>query len=827
MKVAKHIAAFLSVVVMVLSVSCAKEQAEIPPGPYTGERLRMKVRLGEAAAATDDAAINSVRAIVFNDKGQLVFNGMREAVLSGGIYSTDIHAARGFNDFYIVCNETEEIGQKLAAIVRETDVEATTFAASGMRPPLPMFGKVARAYVSANSDGSDAKVTVNDITTDHLPVSINRMVARLSFTAVKNIPAGQTDFTVTALRVRVCRMPATTSIRENKPYISDVWADDLTVAGEGTLDNNGSYTVTPTASGNQYTVPDEVDKIVVPDIYIPEHLLEVPADASQATYLKIDAQCRLKDGTAQTVSSIYLLNLGEAPPQNHNLRRNNHYHIYATITGLGAMGLYAEIVAMEQHDIAVNWKPIEGMVIVSDKAADYDLAADTTRNVNVWNDYTVYSGILKTYHAETGYKDVVFKYGSVIAVMNDRDGSDGQAFVPPSDASTLNDILWYPASYGNPYTKITDWSGIPYITTGDIPTDNSRVTEGLGDPCKLVGLSETQIRDEGIVDNRQWHMATPEEYAILMAAADNETGSGYNDHGYRSFHTLLQPYAPYRSESGQLSAVGSNAGWYWATIGLSAFGFSGSDPATAAVTAQDSRRGYTVRCVRNDIPESYIMIEKSPTFSYQGNTTTGSPIRVAANVPFGRATLITSGPNVGTSTDFDDFSFEPGDTWVHTVTGAYSQDVPVYVKRKESRSQRTFKVEVEGMGFDGRTVSQIVTVTQNGYSFNGTIADISDEKIPKAGATYNLTVTLTPNDIAVPAGRLVVEAKYLDKLVGQTTEIATSPDQYVYQNMEITIAPNNTPDVIGILFNVYYLPETGTGTRTNISAGKPILQNNK
>lgn len=825
MKVVKHIVALWSVIVAVLLVSCAKETAETLPGPYTGERLQMKIRLGDVSAAADDATVTTVRAIVFNDKGNLVYNDVQEAVLSGDVYSASIQAAPGINDFYLVCNETEALGTKLAAVNREADIEAATFSAAGVHPPLPMFGKVTRAFVSANSDGSDARITVDNVTSDQLSVKVNRMVARLSFTAIKNIPAGETDFAVTALRVRVCRMPAATSIGENKVYTSDAWADDLTVAGEGTLDNNGAFTKTSTGSGTQYTIPDGVDKVVVPDIYIPEHLLEVPADASQATYLKIDAQCRLKDGTAQTVSSIYLLNLGEAPPQNHNLRRNNHYQIYATITGLGAMGLYAEIVAMEQHDITVNWKPIEGMVIVSDKAGDYDFAADTTRNVNVWNDYTVYSGILKTYHAETGYKDVVFRYGSVIAVANDRHGSDGQAFVAPSDASTLNDILWFPASYGNPYGKITDWGGIPYISTGDIPVDNSRVTDGLGDPCKLVGLSETQIRDEGIVDNRQWHMATPEEYAILMAAADNETSAGYNDLGYRSFHTLLQPYAPYRNENGQLAAVGGSAGWYWTTTGLSAFGFSGSDPATAAVTAQNPQRGYTVRCVRNDIPESYMMIERSPTFTYQGNTTTGLPIRVAANVPFGRATLITSGPNVGTSTDFDDFSFEPGGTHVHTVTGAYSQDVPVYVKRKESQIQRTFKVMVEGMGFDGRTVSQIVTVKQNGYSFNGTIADISDEKIPKAGKTYNLTVTLTPNDIAVPAGRLVVEAKYLDNPVGKTAEIATSPDKYVYENMEITIAPNNTPDVIGISFKVYYLTESGA--KSSISYEKIILQDNK
>lgn len=51
MKVVKHIVALWSVIVAVLLVSCAKEPAETLPGPYTGERLQMKVRLGDVSAA--------------------------------------------------------------------------------------------------------------------------------------------------------------------------------------------------------------------------------------------------------------------------------------------------------------------------------------------------------------------------------------------------------------------------------------------------------------------------------------------------------------------------------------------------------------------------------------------------------------------------------------------------------------------------------------------------------------------------------------------------------------------------------------------------------
>ena len=103
-----------------------------------------------------------------------------------------------------------------------------------------------------------------------------------------------------------------------------------------------------------------------------------------------------------------------------------------------------------------------------------------------------------------------------------------QNFAPPADAETLNDILWYPSLY-NPLI-IKRWSDVPYLTDGEISTDNTseQVKQGLGDPCKLAGLSETQIRDMGIIDNGQWHMATPEEYNHIIAASNNETSSyGY------------------------------------------------------------------------------------------------------------------------------------------------------------------------------------------------------------------------------------------------------------------------------------------------------------
>lgn len=813
----------LGAVVMILfqAFSCSIAEEPVSPDVYSGERLQMNISLPEmAAASADGETIGTLRAIVFNDKGQIVYNKVKAAAFNGGVYSAQAEAAPGYNRFYIVCNETKELTTKLDAVAHEQEIEKITFSAAAINPPLPMYGKVARAWVSSNSDGSGTKITIDNVTTDYLPVEVNRMVAKLSFTAIKNVTL-EDDFTVTGLRIKVGRMPASTTIGGNLVYTADVWAKDLELVATGTLDNNGAYAV----HGDVYTVPNGVDKIIFPDIYVPEHLLETPADASRATYLKVDAACRLKDGSTQTLNSIYLLNIGQAPPQNHNLTRNNEYRIYATITGLGAMGLYAEIVALEYNDVTVNWKPIEGLVIVSDGTDSYDFTTGSSHNVNVWNDYNVYSGILKVYHSQTGYKDLLFKYGSLIAVQNDRAAGAAQPFLPPADGATLNDILWYPSSYGNPVAKIGAWSDIPYLNAGDIPVDNSRVADGIGDPCKLVGLSETQIRDQGIVDNQQWHMATPQEYAILKAAADGETSAGYNDYGYRAFHSIILPNEKYRDASGELSAGSNGGGRYWTTTGVSAFGFTNADPTAAAVAAATPEYGYTVRCVRNVIPESFMQVDKSPQISYQGNITTGAPFHVVTNVPYGTATLITAGADAGTATDFNDFSFEPGDTHVHTYSGPLGEDIRVYIKRKEITTSRTFKIKVEGMGYDGKTVSQLITASQSPYTLRGTINLVTEERVPQAGKTYTLTIDLTPKDISVPTGTLRVEAEYLNTVIATTSKVNTVPDVYSYPNMEITIPGNVTPDVIGIAFYIYFVPDGATYSR---KIGESyILQDNK
>lgn len=812
--------AIFGCILLLLFASCSFETEVGGARHYTGEKISLNIQMGVRDVSDPDREIERVRTIVFTNEGKLVYNDVDipTAGSGGDAYVVKAKVARGINHVYIICNETAELTSKLKDIIAKSDVEDVTFSAVGITGAPPMYGKVEGAFVNARSDGSKATVTVDGVTSSELEVKVTRMVARIGFTAIKNVDTStQEDFKVTKLSIRVCHMPVQTTIGAGQAYAADDWSDDLLIEQTGLLDNNGTYEIDRTTSPYTYTVPADLNSIVLPDTYIPENLLSVPSDVSRATFLRIEAECQQNNGSTQVLHGTYLLNINQGSSSvNYNLARNNYFHIYATITGLGALGIYAEIVAMEEHDITINWKPIDGLVIVSDKSDDFDTSIDPheSKNINIWDDYNVYSGILKTYHSETGYKDVVFKQGSLIAVQCNRTEAAGTAFVPPVSNSDLNDILWYPGSYDA--AAITSWSAIP-CQTGDIPTDNTaeEVAKALGDPCKLVGLSSVQI-DNGIVDNGLWHMATTEKYNVLITAAD---GISYDD-GYGTFHYLLLPYASYRDENGT-TAWDASKGHFWTAAGATAFITDGSSGTIA--DGQGAQRGYTVRCVRNTIPESMITVARVVSVNYQGNSN-GKPAQtsITSNVPYWKAELVTSGTDVG----FDDFSFEPGETSVHTMYGKFSQDIPVYIKRKNSQSMRNFAVNVEGMGLDGQMASKQFTVSQTGFKYaTSTTFDpvIVNNMIPLAGETYIVTVGIGPTDVPVPTGNLLIRALYQGKEIGRSQEVVLQDGVYTYSGLRITIPDNKTPDIIDLNLE-FYVVQNDYWT---LLGGRSLTQSNK
>mgnify|MGYP000766181913 CR=1 FL=1 len=380
----------------------------------------------------------------------------------------------------------------------------------------------------------------------------------------------------------------------------------------------------------------------------------------------------------------------------------------------------------------------------------------------------------------------------------------------------MNDVLWYPGSYTP--LNITEWADIPYLETDKIPTDNTiaQVTAGKGDPCKLAGLSESQIKTLGIVDNKQWRMATPAENQILKTAADNES----NSRGYPSFHWLFSPHNRYRDTNGISQGDRSN-GWYWdnnATV----FNFSGENPQNAGIQENMNRQNaYMIRCVRNEMIKSQLEVGIVSSPTYQGTETSGNAyFGIISNIPYWTATLVTEGADVGSTTEFDDFSFVAGET-IHTTHGSNTQNIPIYVKRKESTSSRSFRVKVEGIGLEGKTVNKILTVSQSGYILRAKTGLSSIGNIPQGEHSYTTTIALTPTDVTLPAGKLYLQITYGGTVRCESTKVDIESGKYSY-NVDITIPENNSPSIVELIGNIYLEYENNY----TVSLGSPIIKQN-
>lgn len=164
---------------------------------------------------------------------------------------------------------------------------------------------------------------------------------------------------------------------------------------------------------------------------------------------------------------------------------------------------------------------------------------------------------------------------------------------------------------------------------------------------------------------------------------------------------------------------------------------------------------------------------------------------------------------MGTATP-EDFSFELGDNTVHTTHGSNTQNIHVYVKRKESTSSRSFRVRVEGTGLDGQTKSTLLTISQAGYQLRASSELSTLDVLPQEGGTYNLNIKLTPTDVPIPAGNLYVQVVYSGEQISVSDKVETASNTYSYP-VSITIPANKNPSLIGITVYIVLERETGVG----------------
>ena len=802
----------LTLVAAALLSACAKESAVMNLPEAEKVTVQIKTR-AFAGNVVEGVTIEKVRFMLFQNETLLnnytTSNGTLN-VDDSGLFNLAV--SPGVYSFAAIINETPELTEKLNVVTKSTDIDDIGFdwqnsALTSDNMPLANLGEikiqpgttsgqgVAQLRPVYNSEGGRYK---GDFTTASTTASIDmpRVMSQVS------VFLRQDDAVTEEIKisnVQVSNIP-------RYSYLIDQQDTDNTNLN---LFNGPEFTISASGGGKEYNGkqyhPFPTAIIAEKSFYKDGADDETKAaDPDYAAYIFINATY----GGIPTTYKI-LLREGDA---NFRLLRNTNYNVYATIKQIGSKGIYVVIEPVKLYNIAVNWAPVEGLVIVSDREADFN------KNVNVWSDYTAYSGILKVYKGDA-YHDALFKYGSLIATGNDATATTEQEFTAPTAVETTNDVIWYPGDFN--VTGIGNWDDVPYITdASNIPSGNTLelVAQGKGDPCRLAALSPHQIGAEGKVDNQQWHMANSTEYAILMKAANGAESK--NDNGYRSFHELLIPNVKYRNESGVLVSSHNYNGNYWSTESNKAFSFDSRNPTAAALGAAAPGQGYTVRCVRNSIPEARITINPPTSVDYKGAAVNGLPFYIDSNVPYWKMELIQGGDHAGTSLDFEDFSFKPLAIGVtHEIEGSYTQTPKAYIARGESRNEdRTFGVKFTSMHFTGEENTYYFTIKQNGYSISGklSINNLEDNnRIKKEGGKYTIHIKLTPDDVPMPVGaELKVRYTYLGASRGEESTIATTIDERQREyDVELNILPNDTPDVIGLVFHVYMNEKGSLGYR--------------
>lgn len=687
--------------------ACRKEQTE--SGGENGERIVVNAYIPSSKSTVGDTHIETVRMIVFNRNGEMVSNSIaKEVVITDDKATFTTVMERGVNNVYIICNENAELKAQLTAITAESDVESVTLQAAGMTMPIPMYGKVERAIVTANRDGSNVQVAVDGVISNALTINVERLVAKLNMTIIKSIVDANIDFTVDEIHIKVCHAPKYTPLKEGVIYTRDEWADNYSYQGVGTLTNNGNYVIV----ADKHTLADDIDRITFPDIYLPEHLLENQEKEADATFLLIDMAYRMNNGNTAPMNTTYIVPIGQAPPTNHNITRNHHYDLYATIKGLGAMGIYAEIVPFDENHHPVEWKPFEGYTIVSERATEYG------KNTNIWNDYSQYSGILKIIKDKT-VSPALFRYGSITAL------SEGSS-VAEFNAST--DVLWR-----GHLAAATTWNDVNYQSTGSIEHSLASVTLGKGDPCRLVGLTLTEINND-IIDNELWRMPTAQEMEWLNTARNDEV----KQEGFYSFFSMITPKNGYRTETGQMTPATSE-GRYWSSTDANSFIFRTTDNTKISSTTDAPERAYGVRCIRRTQHDSRFTITGA-TVDWMGGVDLKSRITENYLVPFWRVTPIDPDA-IGIT-----YSVTQGGSKETAVIATVTPLPDPYVGR-------TFLLDAKGYGLDGKVHSSQIEIRQttlvHNIDFTMTSPQLPVEsgfvRIPQQGATLTFKSAITPN----------------------------------------------------------------------------------
>lgn len=754
------------------------------------------------ATGETDGTVRCLRLVVtgWTDKGTgtVSYNRLNESPeITTGF---TVKARKGDNNFYLIANETPDMTSALDALKTAADVDQFKIKFKPLKAgesPV-MFDVMKKVAVNAADKDKVATVTYTDAVgithtgQDKLPLTLTRTSARFSLAFIKRSDA----FTVKNLSFKVLRIPSYSCLGENQTYPGTQWSTEA-LPQSSTAELTVNNTATWNASTGEYTY-GKGDKISFDDFYLPEHL---PEDAHRgvvdySTVLLVNGTCILPGGREQDAN--WQVNL--MANKNFNINRNNYYKVAVSIIGMGAIGMAAEVMPVTEHDIPVNWGVSDGLIVVSDRTADYG------KNLSVANDMTAYSGILKVVKTTNGtatYHDALFKFGSVIGISAPI--TAGTAY------NSITDVLYDPALVGNAYV-LTPWASVPAAASTAIISGNTydALKQGLGDPCQLIGVTSRQM-EQGRYSNGLWHTATPEELQRLIDNGDAKAGITADSRGLLGFHELLVPTSARRDANGS-TVVAGGQGFYWSGNTAQRLVFTASSANAVLNNSGSPQEAYPLRCVRNTIPESEITVANI-TVGYQGGTFT---IPVNTNVPHWTAEMITSANINGDVANAGD----PAGVTLQTTSGGYAGTISVSVPRRtQSDIDRVCYIRIIGTGYDGVLAKRIITLLQNRLEWRVTIVsntmDQAGNQLPGAGGNYTAVLSVTPVDATVfpkdVTCQLTISASGVADVVGQKITMTSQTVNILY-----TIPQNTSPGVRMVTLK-FEVSGTGISNRTEQS----------
>ena len=157
-------------------------------------------------------------------------------------------------------------------------------------------------------------------------------------------------------------------------------------------------------------------------------------------------------------------------------------------------------------------------------------------------------------------RTVYFKYGGVVALSS--------SYGATSQNWGAGEVAFNPTEKNNDYYN--PWNNILYQTT-DVAHTADGVKNGLGDPCRLVGLTMDQIKS-GDIDNCTWRLPTYDEMngrTSLTGMNDwDVTAEGYKSKKVRmtingaSLDMVFPAFGQRYYNNGTSQTWGTD-GWYW------------------------------------------------------------------------------------------------------------------------------------------------------------------------------------------------------------------------------------------------------------------------